>query len=534
MADTPSDSKNTFPQETLNDHRALLDQIDQHAGVVLNEETDPLRRSQLLRLFAEEIQCPINEKTANTLLVKAEGKVNGVCSPRLHGQKMDTTPTPWAWEGVLMSGTFNLLVAPPKVGKSALMVGMISAWWHGEKKYLGQTLHGACPKVFIIGTDQPENDWHNLFKREGLVTSDGNLGGPVEMLWHTASPLHLTDEGIEHLEVIAAANPNSLFLLDSYHACCSPLGLEEAASSFDGPARKLAQALAPHKTTLAMIHHTNKSVSGGNATNASRGSNALPAAASLTILMNWFKQPLEGQTQTDQRVVLKTQGRAKGTTLLIELKDDGWVHHGDGESVLHAEAMQEVSDGLQGRQADAYDHILERWVAGSFPVTSNELSAVLSIDRNKVNRCLRALQKKGLICESGQSEPSLEGGRPSIMYVPVIGPTESGGLTPQTSLSSTRVHEEIGKTPLIPLERVSGGGRLNTPAPGTPVERCIKGNWSNGWVVVDASSLHAVKVAQLGNPMLRISNLRWEQDIRPCAGSPFSAEKTNTTDSYDF
>ena len=50
-----------------------------------------------------------------------------------------------------MAGTFNLLVAPPKVGKSALMVGMISAWFHGEESYLGQPLHGACLKVYIIG-----------------------------------------------------------------------------------------------------------------------------------------------------------------------------------------------------------------------------------------------------------------------------------------------------------------------------------------------------------------------------------------------
>ena len=141
-----------------------------------------------------------------------------------------------------------------------------------------------------------------------------NIGSRTKRIW-------------KHLGEIASVNPGALFLLDSYHACCAPLGLEEAASSFDGPARQLAEALAPHKATLAMIHHTNKSVSGGNATNASRGSNALPAAASLTILMNWFKQPAEGQTQSDHRVVLKTQGRAKGTTLLIELQDDGWIHH---------------------------------------------------------------------------------------------------------------------------------------------------------------------------------------------------------------
>ena len=377
--------------ESLKDHQELLNRLDQYASTVLSNETDPLRRSQLLRLYADEAGCPINDKTAAIILSKAEGSVSGVCAPRMRGEKMDTTPTPWAWEGVIMSGTFNLLVAPPKVGKSALMVGMISAWFHGEESYLGQPLHGPCPKVFIIGTDQPESDWNTLFEREGLVDRDGNLAGPIEMLWHTGAPLHLTEGGIAHLGEIASVNPGALFLLDSYHACCAPLGLEEAASSFDGPARQLAEALAPHKATLAMIHHTNKSVSGGNATNASRGSNALPAAASLTILMNWFKQPAEGQTQSDHRVVLKTQGRAKGTTLLIELQDDGWIHHGDGESVLAAEAMQEAADELQGRQADVFDYIKERWVLGEFTVAGTEIASHFNLERNKTSRCLRGL-----------------------------------------------------------------------------------------------------------------------------------------------
>ena len=295
MVTTPSDSNSSgIIPESLKDHQELLNRLDQYASTVLCNEEDPLRRSQLLRLYADEVGCPINERTAAILLTKAEGAVNGVCVPRMRGERMDTTPTPWAWEGVIMSGTFNLLVAPPKVGKSALMVGMISAWFHGEESYLGQPLHGVCPKVFIIGTDQPESDWHTLFKREGLIDRDGNMSGPVEMLWHTGAPLHLTEEGISHLGEIAAVNPGSFFLLDSYHSTVAPLGIDEATSAFDGPARKLAEVLAPHKATLAMIHHTNKSVSGGNATNASRGSNALPAAASLTILMNWFRQPAEG------------------------------------------------------------------------------------------------------------------------------------------------------------------------------------------------------------------------------------------------
>nr|BAR24759.1 unnamed protein product [uncultured Mediterranean phage uvMED]BAR24864.1 unnamed protein product [uncultured Mediterranean phage uvMED] len=528
--------------ESLKDHQGLLDSLDQYASTVLCNEADELRRSQLLRLFADEIGCPINEKTATIVLCKAQGQIDGVSVPRKRGEKLDTTPTPWAWEGVIMSGTFNLLVAPPKVGKSALMVGMISAWFHGEESYLGQKLHGTCPKVYIIGTDQPESDWNTLFQREGLVNRKGELSGPIEMLWHTGAPLHLTAEGIKHLCQIAEENPGSFFLLDSYHACCVPLGLEEAASSFDGPARQLAEALAPHKATLAMIHHTNKSVSGGNATNASRGSNALPAAASLTILMNWFKQPAEGQTQSDHRVVLKTQGRAKGTTLLIELEDDGWVHHGDGESVLAAESIQEAADELQGRQADIFDYMCERWSDGQFPVVASELADVAKCNASKVNRALRALEKKNLVIQDGQLEPLVSGGRPQLLWVPNVPSPETGGKGGKTSTTSRALHEIRGYSPSSPCSPNSvGTSTAGVLPPGTPVELLRGGAWANGWVIVNASNPDSIRVAKLGSPHVTVSSLRWQLDVRvgqlglqePVEVDPAST-KPETFDPFDF
>ena len=528
MSTTPDASNNSgMIPESFKDHKELLNKLDQYASTVLCNENDQLKRLQLLRLYADEVGFPLNERTAAVLLARAAGAINGVAEPRRKGQKLDNSSVPWAWEGVIMSGTFNLLVAPPKVGKSALMVGMISAWHHGKESYLGQRLYGVCPKVFIVGTDQPESDWYTLFKREGLVTSDGELAGPVEMLWHTGAPLHLTDEGISHLGEIASENPGSFFLLDSYHACCSVLNLEEAASSFDGPARQLAEVLSPHKATLAMIHHTNKSVSGGNPTNASRGSNSLPAAASLTILMNWFKQPAEGQTQSDYRVVLKTQGRAKGTTLLIELQDDGFVHLGDGESALAAEAIQEAADELQGRQADVFDYIKDRWILGKFTVAGTEIAARFNLEANKTSRCLRALVRKGLIEEAGLLDAGPLGGRPSVLYRPSGASSLEACETSETCETSTSITWDIGLAPLTPLTRKAGGcsveGGLTPPAPGTPVELHRNGAWSNGWVVSDASDLHSVRVAKLGSPNVTVGSLRWELDVRPCQSSPFGA-----------
>jgi len=59
--------------------------------------------------------------------------------------------------------------------------------------------------------------------------------------------------------------------------------------------------------------------------------------------------------------------------------------------------------------------------------------------------------------------------------------------------------------------------------PGTPVELHRNGDWNNGWVVSDASDLHAVRVAKLGSPNVTVGSLRWDLDVRPCQSSPFGA-----------
>ena len=138
-----------------------------------------------------------------------------------------------------MSGTFNLLVAPPKVGKSALMVGMISAWYHGEESYLANACT-AHVRRFTSSAPTSLKVTGSRCSRGGLVTSDGELGGPVEMLWHTGAPLHLTDEGITHLGEIAAKTLGRFFCWTVITAVFPVLALRKApAHSTAQPASSL-------------------------------------------------------------------------------------------------------------------------------------------------------------------------------------------------------------------------------------------------------------------------------------------------------
>jgi len=139
------------------------------------------------------------------------------------------------------------------------------------------------------------------------------------------------------------------------------------------------------------------------------------------------------------------------------------------------------------------------------------------------------LVRKGLAEEAGQAESGLEGGRPSVLYRPAGGTSPDAWQTSQTSQTSRASYEIRGLSPLTPLTQGDGGRGFDTPKPGTAVERFQNGNWSNGWVVVDAQDPERVKIAQLGNSNLRISNMRWDLDVRLCTGSPF---KESDTDIY--
>jgi hypothetical protein len=248
--------------------------------------------------------------------------------------------------------------------------------------------------------------------------------------------------------------------------------------------------------------------------------------------MNWFRQPAEGQTQNDHRVVVKTQGRAKGTTLLIELKDDGWIQHGDGESVLAAEAMQEAADDLQGRQADVFDYIKERWLLGEFPVAATELASHFNLERNKTHRCLRSLERKGLVEQAGRAET--EGGRPALLFRPTGVSSLEGGQTSQRGQSTPYTHDTKPLSPLSPLSPIAGGDPPLSPlSVGDAVERFAAGLWSNGWVVQDVSDPLSITIAKLGNPLVQFRNQRPDLDIRPCQSSPFAAT-TPEPDPFDF
>lgn len=303
---------------------------------------------------------------------------DGRSEPVLPGQPLDLSNEPWLWRGLLLARCSHLVVAAPKVGKSSLMLALISAWCRQQGLFLDQQLTGICPPVILAWPDQGEQDCARMLNAAGLLADDGGLlSPPLVALFHAGRPIHLDPEGIERLADLAEQHPGALLVVDSYAAATRPLGIEECSAEFAMPLAELTEALEPHQATLVVIHHAGKARAGESPTSASRGTTALPAAVSQVLSL----ARVNPQNKADRRLMLSAEGRGGPQEhLLIERRGDLWICHGSGDEVQAAFQREQHRQNLTERQAAALALIESRWSDGSGETTGADLIAEPACD----------------------------------------------------------------------------------------------------------------------------------------------------------
>jgi len=383
-----------------------------------------------LREAAEATGLTIRDGELKRLLVEARRSTLGTFEA-ITDRPLSLAPTPWLWEGLLMPEAFNLLLALPKVGKTSLVLEALGLWFSGAPGFLGQRFQGPCPSVLIVGTDQPENDWARMLKSARLLLPDGRLAAPPILgLFTAGNPLYLDDEGIERIAASAEENPGLLVVVDSYHACCRTLGISENDAEMADPVLALLEAIAPHRGTLLVVHHANKAGAAGGAAVASRGTSALPAAASQIIQLHRMAQA-NPAAAPDKRIVLKTEGRGGAPLqLLIERTDQGWHLHGDADEVMEAQRLMEVEAKLQDRQAEALEAVRDHYEQDQQPMDAATIAQRLHLGgkgsrdgERKARSTLDQLSRRGLLVVEHQTTPT---GRRKL-YRP------TGGVSPNLS-----------------------------------------------------------------------------------------------------
>ena len=407
--------------------------VAQKAEELVRSDTPSAHRLILLREAADATTATIRDAELKRLLVEARRAEMGTFEP-ITDRPLSLAPTPWLWEGLVMPEAFNLLLALPKVGKTSLVLEALGAWMHGAPGFMGQRFHGACPPVLLVGTDQPENDWARMLRSARLLTPEGKLAlPPIVGLFTAGNPLYLDEEGIERIAQASEQHPGLLVVVDSYHACCRTLGVSENDAEMADPVLALLESIAPHKGTLLVVHHANKGGATGGAAVASRGTSALPAAASQIIQLHRMAQA-NPAAAPDKRIVLKTEGRGGAPLqLLIERRDEGWHLHGDAEEVMQAQRLLEVEAKLQDRQADALAAVRDQYEQDGQPMDAAMLAERLKLrgkgardGERKARSTLDQLVRHGLLTVENQTT---ETGRRKL-YRPM------GGVSPNASHAS--------------------------------------------------------------------------------------------------
>ena len=407
----------------------VLQAVERKALDIIRDKTIPTTQRLIhLRAYAGQHPHGLKDADLKRILWDARRSLCPSAAPIEQGQKLSRAEAPWLWEGVVIQGTTNLIVALPKVGKSRLVCQLIGALARSDPHFLGQRLSAPCPPVLIVGTDQPEQDWAQCLEMAGLLDEDDRMHPCIQKLFHTGAPLHLDEEGILTIAEICQSNSGMLLIVDSYAKCTASLGIPEADSLYAAPLMDLQEAIAPSNATLIVIHHSNRAAVGGRASLSSRGTTALPAAVSQTISLSWANSgdpnPLAKQ---DRRVKLVTEGRAgKPLELLIEQADTGreWILHGSGDQVAVENALQAIVDALTDRQYEALLDMSRHWASTQQGMDNVHLANALGLEGSRPDRkaaeVTRALERKGLVRKAGQRNASGDaGGQPAQLYQPV-------------------------------------------------------------------------------------------------------------------
>jgi len=514
MTFTQNDSTEyeNYEETILKEDLQKLGQIDQYAIKVISLEKDTTRQIELLKLWTQrDLHFSISSNFAWKIICKAAGQKLGIPEPVSSDVEIDITEDSMVWGEILMYQSWNLISALPKVGKSALVIGIAGAVLNNKSTFLNLPIHYKFDNLIIVGNDQSYKQWGKLFLREKLCTKNNNkiTIDPRIALWAQGSGIQLDEEGIARIVEECKRRPNCLLLIDTLRSVTSQMGLDENKTEISAPIRRIQDATAELNVTGIILHHTTKSVYGGNAVIASSGSAAIPAAFDQTILMNWLKAVTDQSTQTDKRIAISCMGRGVSSTIVAELADNKWISHGDGEEAIRAEKISELEDNLQGRQGDVYDRLIQSWET-STKMSTIDIANALNLTANKALRTLKALERKGLIVQDGVAPRTNEKGRPIALFRPTKGDIDTGCFNDFNDFNDNKTIK-IHKTPTFPPPL-----REEVPINLEVQRKVDNGDWQNGWVISDTTDLHSITISRMGSPHICINDCKWMIDLRPC------------------
>lgn len=537
MVTTQNDSEHiNLDNEASKEATALIEALSVHLQVIVDETVG--------RSHAQSVQWGIEYLSRNGFGIPSgfpqllrEAREDVEVKAPYHNQPLKLASSRGAWGSLLINKKMNVVVAAPKVGKSALMLHLYACARRGDETCLGKPIRKPWNKLIIAGSDMDASQWGKMLCREGLATCTGDLDSdnaefiPCDdvILWPLDNPVKMNATGLVAMREACLKYPDSFLIIDSLRSSMDS-SIDENKAEVRGPIQDTKFALADCDVTIALIHHANKSVSGSTAVNAAAGSNAIAGSCDGTLLLRYLVPDAAVESlRTDFRVLAVSSGRLQSDNALIELTRTGigeWFHHEDLELELKKEAIYAMEEKLTSRQERVYEHACEL-AENNVYITTSEAKRTLNLTVQQARKSLEQLTRKGLLIRCGFCDEAEGMGRPAARYAPTLSDLARMRVKMNKTRvfsinkdSSTSSNPSVLKTPDMPPLRARDPIVLTPPTDPiphplkSPVEILVDNEWQTGWVLDKRDNPHNVQVQKLGMPSVVKSSLRWDFDVR--------------------
>jgi hypothetical protein len=279
----------------------------------------------------------------------------------------------WAVPGVLPEG-LNLIVSPPKVGKSWFALGLAVAVASGGKA-LGRIDVAQGDVLYAALEDTPRR----LQRRLQIVL--GNSAPPARLTFITECA-RLDEGGLEHLDGWLKRHPEARLLIVDVFAKVRG-GARRNVNAYDGDYEAMAglKRLADeHSVCVLVVHHTRKQADGDFLQTVS-GTNGIAGSADTLLVLSRTRSSADAVLQITGRDVEEAEhplqfNAQRGQWLLLE---------GPASDYTLGDTRQAILRGLKQLTA----------------ARSKDLSEHLKINNETVRKTLNRMAKDGQIDGDG-------------------------------------------------------------------------------------------------------------------------------------
>lgn len=536
---TPDDWRDLRP-----DFQKAIDALENHAKLLVQEETPVLRQLPMMRNKAGELQVDLDVKDPQLLgmIAKAEAAAEPSKCYGM-GETLQADAPVFLIDGLAMFGQMNMVCGEAKVGKSSFLCSLLASLNERKTEFLGREILETPTRlpILVFGTDQTEGDWVTYLQRDKLIDENKKITG-LDFFCSSdgVSKYNLTSDGIDAICEVVSRYEFPVVVIDSLSSMMELTGHSEVDDSYGAPLRSFMNRMGAYGATTIVVHHTKKGVKTWDWVNECRGSGKLTHVPSWGVLMRFVSSDDVEGARTDTRIGFTAKGRlaAPAEGLMAQyMGEEGWKPLGSLEKAQAADrVLQKIGQLGQTIRGSVFDYVTMRSNLGA-DVCADEVATELDKKRQNTSRELRLLEKGGLIVCSRQEDT---GSRPKKYFS--ISPAAAEALDPSFPHQAPQIDspDSFG-TSINNINNLlySCGkpkqGKGSSIAPFTSVELLQPdGSWTNGWHVLDGTNLQQITVFKHGNetvtkgvPSKYQKPLVWDTDVRPC-------QATATSDPSDF